>query len=96
MQFFSWVAQNWQTVCGWAAGLYLLYRVGLVLTCIIVFFNNVATRFQKAESTLTTVATNHLPHLQTELESIGETLTNLRDDLRLALYQLLEEYDQTK
>ena len=99
MQLFQWIAAHWQTVCGWATGLYLLYRVCLVFTGLIKFLAAASIRVQTWESTLLQVdgsvklaLGNHLPHIQAELEksntalaNINETLREMREDQRLML-----------
>ena len=96
MQLFSWIALNWQTVCSWSAGLFILYRLVLVLNC----FTSAATRFknsedaiQRVETTLQLVANNHLTHIQSEIEQTNgkldhtnQLLSDLKDDIRLVLF----------
>ena len=65
--FLHWLDSNWQAVCGWCTGIYLTYRVGKFFTDIVLKVKSVVERFEAAESTLVSVATNHLPHLQMEL-----------------------------
>ena len=93
MQFFSWVAQNWQPICSWVAGLYLLYRVGLVLASVVSFFHDASARVQTAESLLLNLSSNHLTHIQSGIEDIGKTLAELREDLRMMLYSKIGDHE---
>jgi len=92
MQFFSWIADNWQAVCAWATGIYLVFHIGRFFTAVVLAINSTVRRVLEAESTLTSMATNHLPHIQLELERNNNTLihTNkiledMRDDLQKVL-----------
>lgn len=94
MQFFQWMATNWTAVCAWIGGLYSLYKLGSIVTAIIGLFTSISNRFKEAEDTLTRMATNHLPHIQAELEKFNtqkertnEILAEVRDDLRLVLFE---------
>ncbi len=98
MQFFQWIANNWQTVCAWIGGLYTLYKLGSVVTAVVGFFTSITSRVKEAESTLSLMATNHLPHLQAEMEKVNakqertnEILSEIKDDLRLVLFKELNE-----
>lgn len=91
--FFQWIANNWQSVCYWTGGLYALYKIGSMVTAIATFLYSVVTRFKNAETTLNLLASNHLPHLQIELEklSAGQERTNeilelIKDDLRRVVF----------
>jgi hypothetical protein len=94
MQFFQWIATNWQTVCAWIGGLYTLYKLGSIVTSVISLFTSMSARFKNAEDTLMLLASNHLPHIQTELQNLNnkqdkahEVLAEIRDDLRLSLFE---------
>jgi hypothetical protein len=85
-------------VCGWSTGLYLVYHIGRFFTFVILKIQSVASRFMKAEETLTIMATNHLPHIQSELEKSNirseqnnQVLIDIRGDLRKVLK--IEEYE---
>jgi hypothetical protein len=92
MQFFKWIAENWQAVCSWATAFYIIYRIGLVFTRFVKFLISSADRIQEWEDTLRGVdgslqlmTGNHLPHIQAELEKMNQTFSELREDLRLLL-----------
>ena len=85
MQFFSWIADNWQAVCGWSGGLYLAYHIGRVFVAVVLAINSGVARIKQAEITLSTMSTNHLPHIQFELEKTNDVLADIRADLRKVL-----------
>ena len=62
--------------------MYLVYRVGKFLTDIVLKVTSVIERFESAESTLISVATNHLPHMQWELEKTNKTLISMDETLK--------------
>ena len=78
MKFLSWIATNWQAVLGWTTGFTLLYKGGKIFANLAVSFNDVRERFSKAEATLQIVATNHLPHLQVEMEKMNKGIAGLQ------------------
>ena len=92
MQFSQWIASNWQAICGWGGGLYLTYHFCRLLIAIVLAINAVVKRFTTAETTLSTVATNHLPHLQAEMEKVNVNLSGLRRDLSAILRLEKEDY----
>lgn len=99
MQFFQWIATNWQAICAWAGGLYLAYHIGRLFASLVLVINALVKRFQMAEGTLVAMATNHLPHLQVELEKTNLSmlqsnalLLDIRKDLRAVLK--IEEADE--
>lgn len=82
MPFFHWLDANWQFICGLCTALYLISRVVKFFADIVIKVSSVVDRFEAAESTLVTVATNHLPHLQAELEKTNETMTSMDETLK--------------
>lgn len=80
----TWVAQNWTYLAGWTALFMLLYRLFIAA--------NRLTRYGTSIDTLTSdmeaIKTNHLPHIQSELEKANESLTGLRLDVRDGLSRL--------
>ena len=102
MQFFSWIADNWQAVCAWATGIYFTYHLCRGIVGLVLALNSLVSRVAVAEKTLTSMAINHLPHLQLELERNNNTLdiTNkiledMRDDLQKVL-KLGEEEEERR
>ena len=82
LPFFQWLETSWQFICGLCTALYLVYIVGKFLTNIVLKVASVVERFEAAESTLISVATNHLPHMQWELEKTNKTLTSMDGTLK--------------
>jgi len=74
MQFFQWIVSNWQLVCGWGTGIFVLSKLLRGFTRLISSAIAVVTRFEKAEGTLASLAINHIPHLQMELERVNKAL----------------------
>ncbi len=62
--------------------MYLVYRVGKFFTDIVLKVTSVVKRFESAETTLISVATNHLPHMQWELEKTNKTMTSMDETLK--------------
>lgn len=91
--FLHWLDSNWQAVCGWCTGIYLTYRVGKFFTDIVLKVKSVVERFEAAESTLVSVATNHLPHLQIELEKTNATMTSMDQTLKKMYKQQVGDYE---
>ena len=98
--FFQWIANNWETVCYWAGGLYAMYKIGSMVTAVATFLYSVVSRFKNAETTLNLLATNHLPHIQAELERVSgaqsrtnDILSEIKEDLRLVLFENRREHE---
>lgn len=94
MQFFQWIANNWQTVCAWIGGLYTLYKLGSIVTAVIGFITTFTTRVKDAEKTLTLMATNHLPHLQVEMEKLNSKQDQTNELLGEILGSLIVERER--
>ena len=93
MKFFQWIVDNWQSVCGWVTGGYLVYRVGRFFTSVVLSVTSVVERFEKAENVLNLVATNHLPHLQIELEKTNATMTSMDQTLKKMYKRQVGDYE---
>ena len=101
MDFLQWIDINWEHICGWTAGLYLLYRLSLVLTGFVAFLLSSSNRIKNSEatleqvsSTLSVVMTNHLPHMQAELERqtlVMEKQTKVLEELHQDFRYVLRE-----
>ena len=91
--FLHWLDSNWQAVCGWCTVIYLTYRVGKFFTDIVLKVKSVVERFEAAESTLVSVATNHLPHLQIELEKTNATMTSMDQTLKKMYKRQVGDYE---
>jgi hypothetical protein len=63
MKFFAWISDHLQLIA-WPTVCVFIWKLRGVLV-------EYRDRFKKAETTVELLATNHLPHLQTELEKIN-------------------------
>jgi hypothetical protein len=89
-----WLAAHWQQICGWAFLVVLLYKVIVFLVKITKAVTDIVDRANAAEHTLTKLATNHLPHMQTELEKSNEHLVGLREEISKVL-KVIYPYEQS-
>ena len=80
-----WMASHWQAICGWAFVLWLVYSATRVGVKVIKIATDLVSRATTAEQTLKTVASNHLPHIQTELEKSNDHLAGLREEISQVL-----------
>ena len=80
--FLPWLNANWQFICGLFTVLYVIYILAKFFAEIVIKISSVVKRFETAESTLVTVATNHLPHLQWEIEKTNEIMKSMDDTLK--------------
>ena len=94
-----WLDAHWQAVLGWITGLITLAKVGKLFAKLAVSVNNVFERFLAAEQTLTLLATNHLPHLQAEVERMNDGIADLQNktangnDTLIEIATILRERD---
>lgn len=80
----SWLAFHLQVI-GWPAVLYGVYRIIVVCFRVGRAATLIEQRVLEGEKTLYLMATNHLPHLQMELEKSNTTMQGIRDDLKLIM-----------
>lgn len=80
---YVWVVSHLQVI-GWPAFFYGIYWV--IKTCYKVgrAAATVEQRVLAGEQTLHLMASNHVPHLQLELEKANETLGDIREELKIA------------
>ena len=94
-----WLDAHWPAVLGWITGLITLAKVGKFFAKLAVSVNNVSERFLAAEQTLTLLATNHLPHLQAEVERVNDGIADLQNktangnDTLIEIATILRERD---
>lgn len=88
---FAWVVSHLALI-GWPAVLYAAYRIIVMCFKVGRSATLIVQRVLTGEETLHLLASNHLPHLQiemektnTHLEQTNATLKNIRDDLRLLM-----------
>lgn len=92
----DWVASNSRQLAAWGGAIYGLYRVVRATFTLSNAASSVKDRAVKSESTIHLLATNHLPHLQVELETLNrstsrtnELLESLREDNQAIISALL-------
>lgn len=90
----AWIATHWQEICGWAFLVVALYKFIMFLIKITNGVNSVVDRATEAEQTLQKMATNHLPHMQVELEKTNEHLSGLREEISKVL-KVIYPYEQS-
>ncbi len=93
MKFIQWLVQNWQAVCGWITGLFVLGKLLRGFTSVVLSVSSAVKRFEQAENTLSLVATNHLPHMQWELEKTNATMTSMDQTLKKMYKQQVGDYE---
>jgi len=74
-----WIDSHWQALLGWITGIFTLSKVLKAFAKLTISVNDVFERFLAAEQTLTLVATNHLPHLQAEMERMNDGVADLQN-----------------
>lgn len=92
----DWVASNSRQLAAWGGAIYGLYRVVRATFSLSGAASAVKDRAVKSEATIHLLATNHLPHLQAELEKqnhatvrTNELLEGLREDNQAIISALL-------
>lgn len=91
--FFHWLDSNWAFIAGLCTAIYFIFRIVQFFADIVIKVNSVVERFEAAESTLVTVATNHLPHIQAELEKTNQTMTSMDETLKRILAHQTGDYE---
>jgi hypothetical protein len=75
---FDYLSAHWAHMLGWSALITFLYRMYLGFKKFWGFGEGIAA----AKSDLELIKTNHLPHLQAEVEKVNDNLLGLREDLK--------------
>jgi hypothetical protein len=94
-----WIDAHWQALLAWVTGIFTLSKVGKFFARFAIAINNIFERFEKAEETLTLVATNHLPHMQSEMERMNDGIADLQsktangNDTLIEIATILRERD---
>lgn len=70
----EWVFQHLQLI-GWPAVVLVAWKASR-------FISKLEDRALNVESTIQRVENNHLAHIETSLEGIGQSIDGLRDDMR--------------
>jgi len=97
LTWLSWIGVHWQALLAWLTGIITLSKVGKFFARGAIGIGKVFDRFEAAEQTLTLLATNHLPHLQVEMERLNEgvadlqTTSNKGNDTLIEIATILKE-----
>jgi len=75
-----WLDAHWEHLLGWITGIFTISKVLRIFARVTISVNDVFERFLAAEQTLTLVATNHLPHLQAEMERMNDGVADLQSN----------------
>ena len=81
---FDWASEHWGQMLGVAAVSTFLYRLYIGVRKIV----GLGEAILSARSDLELLKTNHIPHLQVEVEKVNENLVGLREDIRDGLDRL--------
>jgi len=73
-----WASEHWAELASISALCYFLYRVYVVVRKFLLYPEAIIS----TEKNLNTMMTNHLPHLQVELEQVNANLAGVRDDFK--------------
>lgn len=87
----DWFSLHWQVICGWGTALIVLYKFFRWIGKATSSAHKVVVRATDAEETIKLIATNHLPHIQIELEKLNETMTGIREDFVKVLLNSVRE-----
>lgn len=85
MPVLNWIVEHWASLVFIGTAALIVYRFLKGWTSIVAWFHTSWNRFENSESTIHLIATNHLPHLQVEMEKVNEHLAGIRDDLRFVM-----------
>lgn len=88
-----WIVSHWQTICGWSFLVVVAYKFIRFLAKAITVGNDMVNRTTDAEKTIHLLATNHLPHIQAELEKSNDHLSGLREEISKVL-KVIYPYEQ--
>jgi hypothetical protein len=73
-----WASEHWTQLVALSALFFFLYRVYLVVRKFLLYPEAIIS----TEKNLNIMMTNHLPHLQVELEQVNSNLAGVRDDFK--------------
>jgi hypothetical protein len=90
---FQWLGQNWPIMGGLCTAVYFVFKLGQFFAAIVIKVSSVVSRFEAAEFTLEKVATNHLPHMQAELEKTNQTMSSMDETLKKLYAHQIRDYD---
>jgi len=78
LTWLSWIGSHWQALLAWLTGIITLSKAGRFFARGAISIGKVFDRFETAEQTLVLLATNHLPHLQVEMEKLNTGVADLQ------------------
>lgn len=78
MDFFAWLGSNWHLVIISGSTVALAFKAIQFLARLTITINTFFTDLGQAKNTVNLLATNHLPHLQSEMERTNEALADLQ------------------
>jgi len=78
MNPFEWLSQHWITLTGWVAVFTFLWRAHKLVSKLESYGGDLRTVREDTK----TVMTNHIPHLQKELETVNKNIEGLREDFK--------------
>lgn len=76
---YVWLDAHWEHLLAWITGILTLSKILKIFAKVTISINGVFERFLAAEKILTLVATNHLPHLQVEMERLNDGIADLQN-----------------
>lgn len=73
MNLFAWLSDHIQLI-GWPTLIAIAWKTSAKVTKAVARFRNAEEELSNTQDTVNTVATNHLPHLQLELEKLNQAV----------------------
>ena len=83
----DWLSEHWTQLIGWSLVVAFLSRLLAVARKLI----NYGDGIDETKANLTLIMTNHLPHIQAELEKVNDNISGLRADMRENQQRLSED-----
>jgi len=83
----DWMAAHWAQLIGWSAVATFMYRFYTWLRKLVSFGEGI----ESTRDDTRLIMTNHLPHIQAELEKVNENISGLREDLKTEIGRLSDD-----
>lgn len=83
----EWLSNHWTSLIGWSSLILFLYRIHIGFQKLEAWGKSIVS----AKSDLELIKTNHLPHLQVEVEKVNDNLSGLREDIRSGLSEMRDD-----
>lgn len=74
----QWFASHWMELVGWGVVVAFLRKAYVVVNRVVKYGESI----DSAKDDLQLIKTNHLAHIQIELESVNENLQGMREDFK--------------